>query len=148
MKYIDHRHCGRASFNPNILASVELLPFIYLFRNSSIIETDPMNIIVPVGPLQSGCAAKDASTHDLMTLRLLALSIRSRCRVPLMYLSTFTSFPQSSLSGLLTQVHRIEMSILISFLALDMTNSICVTVWCSAISCSLFSSVCLSSRLT
>ena len=29
MKYIDHRHCVKASYAPTILASVELFPFIF-----------------------------------------------------------------------------------------------------------------------
>ena len=54
MKYIDHRQCGKALSSPTILASVELLPFVFFFRDSSIIDPDPIDIIAPVYPFQSG----------------------------------------------------------------------------------------------
>ena len=101
-KYLDHRHYGKALSYPTISASVELLPFIFCFRDSSILNPDPMDIITLVAPLQFGCAAKDASTHHLMTLIMLDLSMNGRCRVPVMYLSTLTRFPQSSSYRLLT----------------------------------------------
>ena len=88
-----------------------------------------MDIIAPVCPLQSRCAAKDTSTHHLMTLRLSALSMSGIFRVPLMYLSTLKFFLQSSSSGLLTQVHRKAMAIFIYFLDLDVTNISCATMW-------------------
>ena len=105
MKNIYHRHCGKASSIPTILTSVDLLPFIFCFHDIFIFDPDPMYIITPVCPLQYGCAAKDAPTHHLMTLRLLALSMSGRYRVPLMYLITLTGFPQSSSADILTRVH-------------------------------------------
>ena len=85
INYIDHRHCGKSSCAPNISASVDLLPYFF----ASVI--DPLSID-QVRPLQSRCAAKDASTQHLMALRLFTLSMIAICRVPLMCLSTLTSF--------------------------------------------------------
>ena len=107
-----------------------------------------MDIIAPVFPLQYGCAAKEALTHHLMTLMMLAISISVICRVTLMYLSTLTSFPQSSLSVLLTRLHRKSMDIFIYLLALDVTNSSCSTMWWNDVSHSYSSSIRLSSGLT
>ena len=70
MEYLGHRHCGKAFSDTNILSSIELLLFIFCLRNSSIIDPDTMEIIALVSPLQSGCAMKDTSSHNLMTLRL------------------------------------------------------------------------------
>ena len=92
--YLDHRHCGKTLSATTILDSVEILPFILCFCNISIIYHDTMDIITPVCPLQSGSSAKDVSSHHLMTLKLTSLSMSGRFRVPLMYLSTITRFPQ------------------------------------------------------
>ena len=107
-----------------------------------------MNIIDPVCLFQSGCAVKETSWHYLMTLNLSDLSMSRKCRVPLMYLSTLTSFPQSYSSRLLTQVHNKSMDILMYFLALDVTTSSCSTVWWNAVSRSSYSSVRSSLGLT
>ena len=141
MKYINRRNCGRLSYATTILASVEILPFMFCFYDSSIIDPDPMYIIDPVYPFQSGCAAKDTSIHNLMTLRLSALSMSVRFRLRLMYLSTLTSFPQSSYTRILTRVHRKEMAILMYLLALDVKNSSCATMWWNAVARSSFSIV-------
>ena len=133
MNYLDYSNCGKALSDTTLLDSVELLPFIFWFFNSSVIDPNPMDIIGPVFPLQSGCAAKGALTHHLMTLRMSALSNIGRCRVILMYVSTLTRFPHSSFSGYLTWINRKAISKLISFLALDVINSSCATVWCNYI---------------
>ena len=93
MKYLNHSHCGKASSALTMLASFELLPFIFCFYDSSITDPDIMDIITLVLPLQYGCAVKDASTHHLMTFRMSDLSTSGRCRVPLMYMITLTRFP-------------------------------------------------------
>ena len=134
MKYLTHRHCGKLSSSPTISFYIEILPFIFCFRNSSIIKPDPMYIISPVCPLHSGSASKDSSTHHLMTLRLSALIISGRCRVHLMYIITLTSFPRSYSSGILTRVHRKTIAILMSFLSLDVPNSRCTIVWWNDVS--------------
>ena len=43
-------HCGKESSCSTILDFVELLPFIFYFRDSSNINTDPMENISPVCP--------------------------------------------------------------------------------------------------
>ena len=139
MKYLDHRHQGKASYAPTISDFDELLPFLFCFRDIYIINPDPMDIIAPVWPLQSGCVTKGASTNHLMTLMMSDLSMRSRCRLPLMYLNTPTSLPQSSSYGILTRVHRKLISILMYFLALDMINISYTTMWWNAVARSLFS---------
>ena len=141
IKYLNHRHCSKALSAPTISASVELLSFIFFFHDISIINTYPMNIIASVCPLQYGCAAKDTLTHHLMNLRTSALGMSGRCTIPLVYLITLTICFHSSSSGLLTQVHRKSMDILIYFLALDMKNRSRATVWCNDVFRSLFSSV-------
>ena len=148
MKHLDHRHCGNAFSDPTILDFVELPLFIFCFHDISIIDPDPMGIIAPVRPLQSGLSAKDASNHHLITLRLSTLRMSGRCRVPLMYLSTLTRFPQTSLYGIPNQVHRKVMYILMSFLSLDVTKRTCTTMWWNAVACSLSSSYRSSSGLT
>ena len=139
MNYIDHRHCGKALSDPTILDSVELLPFNFCFHNSFIIGTDHMDIVTPVCRLQSGCAAKDAPTHHLNTIRLSIPSMNGRYRLTLMYLSTLIRFPHSSSSGILTQVHSKAMDIFMSFLALDVKINSCDTVWWNYVTFSLFS---------
>ena len=148
INYLNRNHYGKALSSPTIVASVELLPFLFCFRDRSIIYTDPMDIISPFSPFQSGYAAKDASTHHFMKLGLSALSMSGRCRVPLMYLINLTSFPLSYSFVILTKVHRKSMVILMSFMALDMKNRSCATVWWNAVSCYSFSSVCSFSGLT
>ena len=128
MKYLNHRQCGKALSAPTILASVEILTFIFCFRDIFIIEPDAMDIITPVCPLESGCTEKYAPTHRLMKIRMMDLSMSSRCRASLMYLNTPTRFLQSYLSGILTQEHRKVKAILMSFLDLDVKNSSCATV--------------------
>ena len=80
-------------------------PIFFCFRDSFIIELDPMGIIALVWTLKSGCAAKDVTTHHLTTIRLSTLSISGIWRVPLMNLDTLTRFSHSYSSGILTQVH-------------------------------------------
>ena len=128
INYLYQIHCGKALSAPTILASVEILTFILCFRDIFIIEPDAMDIITPVCPLESGCTEKYAPTHRLMTIRMMDLSMRSRCRAFLMYLNTPTRFLQSYLSGILTQEHRKVKAILMSFLDLDVKNSSCATV--------------------
>ena len=48
MKYIDHRNCGKASYTTTILASIEIVQIIFFFCDTSIIETDTMDIIALV----------------------------------------------------------------------------------------------------
>ena len=148
MKFLDHWHCDKALSSPTILTFVELFPFIFCFRDISIINPDTMDIIAPVCPLQFGCAAKEASTYHVTILKLLVLSISDIFRVPLMYLITLTSFTQSYLPGILTWLHIKVMAILVSLMAIDVTNSSYATVLWNYVSHSLFSSVCLSSGLT
>ena len=116
IKYMNHRDCGKASSAPSILASVEILPFIFCFCNNYIIDPGPVYIISPVLPLQYICTEKDISTHRWMVLILSYCSISGRCRVPLMCLSTRTRFPQSSSSGIITWLHSKATAILMSFL--------------------------------
>ena len=123
-------------------------PIFFCFLKMSIIDPDPMDIIALLLTFQSWCASKDALTNHLRVLMLLTFSMIGRWRVTLMYLITLKIFPLSSLSKLLTQVHRKVMAVMVSFLALDMTNSSCATVWWNAASWSLSISVCLSSGLT
>ena len=92
-----------------------------------------MEIIASLCSLYYGCASKDALTYHLMTPRLWDLSMSIRCRIPLVYMSTFISFLQLYSSGILTQVHRKSTAILISFLDFEVTNIIYVTVWWNAI---------------
>ena len=148
IKYLGHMHCGKASSATTISDYVDPLPFIFCFPDSSIIDPDPMGIIAPLRPLKYGCLAQDISTHHLTTLRLSSLSVSGRCRVLLMYLSTIKIFQWSSSSEVLTRLHRKAMSILMSFLYLDVTNSICATVWCNTFDRSSFSSIHSSSCLT
>ena len=48
INYLDHRHCGKASSAPTISDSIEILPFIFCFRNISIFRPGTMYIIAPV----------------------------------------------------------------------------------------------------
>ena len=93
IKYINHMHCGKALYSTTILNSVETLPFIFCFCNSSIIEPDPMDIIDTVGPLQSGCAANDAPTHHLTKLSISDLSMSGRFRDLLYIWAPSQAFP-------------------------------------------------------
>ena len=120
-------------------------PSIYLcFRDSSINDPAPMYIIAPVWQLQYGCVSKDALNHHLITIRMSYLSTIGRWRVTLMYLNTLTRFTRSSSNGILTQVHKKEMYILMYFLALDVTNSSSATMWWNTIARSSSSTFCLS----
>ena len=116
MNHLDHRHFRKASSATNISYYAELLPFIFCFHGISINDRDPVDIIALVCPFQYSCTIEDAPTHHLMTLRM-------------SYLINITIFPQPYSYGIINRAHSKVIAILISFLALDVKNSICDTVW-------------------
>ena len=120
---------------------------VFCFRDISIVDPNPMDIIVPFCYLHSGFVSKGALTHHLMIIILSALSISGRHRVTLVYLVTLTNLSQSSSYGVLTMLHKKTMEMLMSFLDLDVTNSICATIWWDAVAHCLSSSVGSSSDL-
>ena len=82
-------------------------PSIYFFASTiaPLSTLIPWTLLLHCVPSSLG-ARKRTHQPTIWWLRLLALSMSGRCRVPLMYLTTLTSFTQSSFSGILTQVHR------------------------------------------
>ena len=70
IQYLDYRHCDTASYDPPILASVELLTFSFFFHDVSIMDPDPIDIIAPVCPLHFVCAEKYGFTRHLMALMM------------------------------------------------------------------------------
>ena len=74
----------------------------------------PSDSIAPVCPLQSLWVACEVSTRHLRHVILSAERLSFMCRVPLRYLRTRFSLPQSSSSGSLTRVVRKEIVFFVS----------------------------------
>ena len=82
------------SSTPTISDSVELLVFNFCFVEDDIGNHVPIDIPPPECPLIFGCTLYDPSTYHFKIPVPLALSVRGKSIVPLMYIIRCANFNQ------------------------------------------------------
>ena len=145
---LNHRHCGKESYDPTIYASVDILPFIFYSVISPLLTLIPWTSLFHCDPCILGIRQR---THQP------SIRWHSGCWTLLLAADSgyfwgiwlpWQAFPDHPSSLSLLRYIVKQCPFLISFLELDVTNIICATICWSAFYRSSFSIVHLSLGLT
>ena len=130
MRYFDHNIFAMTPYTPMKYSSTDIFPFIFCFVEKLGTTPLPRDTMAPVCHQESSCTVYRSLTHHVTTEIPPTLKASFNFRVPLSYLNTSLSLPQSFSYGFFTHVVRNTTTIYMYRLALALTNSSCATVWC------------------